>query len=535
MECFEKNRLQITDNQDFKQTYDNNKTICDKILSIDDGEPIIDENFILYIPKFNLDKEEIEEISPYIFRKEFKCYEYNKSIIMGFEGEYYNLKNNYQTYINQQIDYIKSLSINDQRCIRDYTRPIPFSYYISIYINNISAGINGGDDPTNTIKTMFGKRNSYIGDSFSSFIYDYLIQNSNIYDNDDNKKKIRDDFINKYETKTLERGFNTTCDTIYYILTHDNWMKILEKYMTQLNILIKRSPPVTNPVIVYRAVSRNYLKSSGISNTYGNYFYSNRIGSFTFNYDASRNEFYKVTTETPNPAIYRSIITEGSCVLFTTPLVDVDKLYREMEVLTSTDQIIVVSNDYLVGTTDDSQEFQTLHESYNSINNRNCFGLFDKDKINTHTSLIIVPIRCELNDSILSIVDTLNIYNKYSDRLKNSYDANLIKQISKEAITSIKKYKFNMSPKEVEINNIIKKVISDNIDIKNIGTNIISEPKLNEIRDKINQQIITYNRKTLRKTYQEKEEKEITTNTPSKLITAIKAVIKQKFTAPPPF
>jgi len=332
----------------------------------------------LTVPIYSINNNKIEEqLQKYIFKKFFNFYEYNKSVILAYENGLFAYKDNYQYFINQQIEYLKTLHIVNLKSIRDYINDIVSKKYIIPYNNKKPINLND-----------INTRN--IGDAFSYFVALYLTRNTylkphltRIYEKDTENNLIID-FINKYKSNNLPQN-KETCHAVYYqVLNNDDWQIILKWYYDNLNLIIMNAPPIeeNRQLFVYRGANNNYLKDElTISNpeeiNKKEYiFNSARISSYSINYEASK-YFYN---SAEIPVMLRVLIEKGSRVLFITPFASNDALYYEMEILTSSIQ--------LVKTIDNKFE---IKDAYNNINNTNCLSLDNKDKINSYNTITIYP------------------------------------------------------------------------------------------------------------------------------------------------
>lgn len=349
--------------------YINNKDICD----------IIDTNQLKSIEKLELtvDIYNVTNINHaiqgrYIFQKHFIYHNYNKSLILGYEnGLYYN-KENYQPFIDRQAQYLSKLNIINKRAIRDFTKQAVSSDYISAYNFN---------------RFDIAAADKYIGDSFAYFICMYIINFIDIEPHLRANIGIIEDFLNNYKTDTLPKG-NQLCHQIYYqVLTNEDWKIILNMYLTNLNLIIYNAPKVETNLFVYRGAANNYMQHDDtVANT--TIYNSTQISSYSINYEAAK-EFYLqgMAGGGDNATMFRVLITPDTNALFVAPLSD--GLHHEMEIITLKSQLLSVYNlDHIIAPDD---AFKAVEDGYNNINNTNCLSLDNRDKINTHKFLRLIP------------------------------------------------------------------------------------------------------------------------------------------------
>jgi hypothetical protein len=363
--------LLLTNFQNAQRTneYINNTEICD----------IIDANQLESIEKLELtvDIYDVTNIDHaiqgrYIFQKHFIYHNYNKSLILGYEnGLYYN-KENYQPFIDRQAQYLSKLNIINKRAIRDFTKQAVSSDYISAYNFN---------------RFDIAAADKYIGDSFAYFICMYIINFIDIEPHLRANIGIIEDFLNNYKTDTLPKG-NQLCHQIYYqVLTNEDWKIILNMYLTNLNLIIYNAPKVETNLFVYRGAANNYMQHDDtVANT--TIYNSTQISSYSINYEAAK-EFYLqgMAGGGDNATMFRVLITPDTNALFVAPLSD--GLHHEMEIITLKSQLLSVYNlDHIIAPDD---AFKAVEDGYNNINNTNCLSLDDRDKINTHKFLRLIP------------------------------------------------------------------------------------------------------------------------------------------------
>jgi len=301
----------------------------------------------------------------YIFNKFTEYYDYNKYIILGFEVLLMQLiiAGNYHRYIERQHNYLAGLSREDINIIKAYTDPETFEQYINPFKRRAYV-----PSPEHV------KAHPYISNSFADLIYIRLIRGE-LEANIDNNINIIRDFITKYDTDDLYTYIQ--CHDIYTILTIVDWYTILTDFLERLDNIITNAPAVTEPLILYRGSSSNYM-----NRTRGNVYESTEISSYTFNFNTAKH-FYNIAGgfSNNNAIIYRVYVKPGVKLLFTTPIVE-DILNRELEFLTAKDQKIYLD-------TNSSDSYDSINISYNNIHMTNNLELHDDNKFRTHKFLIL--------------------------------------------------------------------------------------------------------------------------------------------------
>jgi hypothetical protein len=359
----------LINNNDNYNIYNENQIICDIIRYYSTEK--IDKEMELTVKRCLFDNNDIVNIDDYVFTKKFEYYKYNEALILGYESGLYLLKDNYQSFIDKQQEYLDSLNIINKKAIQDYTKEIVSEDYIKPFNNN-------------TFDIRQARKN--IGDAFAFFVCMFI--KNFINDDSINNKEILhanydtiDNFFDNYKNNSLPKYYDEY-HPLYKILSNDNWKIIISMYLNNLNELILNAPKLENDLFLYRGANNNYLNEQEIDPDNNPLYHSSRIASYSMNYEASKH-FY---TGGANPIMFRVLFKTGTRALFITPFADY-RLDREMEVLTAKSQILSVY-DNIDSSTD---AFKNTIEAYNNINNTNCLSLNDRDKINTHPFLYTVP------------------------------------------------------------------------------------------------------------------------------------------------
>jgi len=310
----------------------------------------------------------------YTFTKEYNFYDYNKSFILGFEAlqfKFYN-DNNYTNFMNSQRNYLHHLSSIKKQTIKDYIKKHSFYYFISPFKTNTF--------DIATIKQLAdaGADSDEIGNSFSDNIYIYVKNNmdtgSRGNSGDQNKyDTLKNDFKEKYLNSQLVTEIK--CHPFYFELDNIDWQIILKKFMDDVNNIIIEAPATEYPLLIYRGSDINYM-DNGAGN---NVFISNRISSFSLNFNAAKTVFYT----TPQSLIYRALLCPGAKGLFITSIASEDDIKHEMEFLIPEGQPMIFDRQ--------STGFNDIGDTWNSVNMLNNLHLTDDNKFNSHGYIIIPP------------------------------------------------------------------------------------------------------------------------------------------------
>jgi len=333
----------------------------------------------------------------YSITKNIIYYKYNYNYIYGFELLFYKYYNNYKIFLDEQTNYLKSLSYIDYETIRDYTRPFTFETCFT--------PVKNGEPflKSSVIKmTPWGMTHwGMIGNSFSHLIYDYLTtKNAEIEQAILNErlmgiytasylkeyKQHRAIFMQKIENN--EPIFDNPGDynEIYTMLPDIIWTNIIKLALLNLNKIIEKAPPVKEPIILYRGSGSNYMNNPLIQSS--NQYRTTQLSSFSYNFDAAK-YFYKNLKGgylNPNAVIYKLYVHKGVRVLLTTPFVS-DNLKNEAEVLIKEGQLLNFNTNI-----EKNAKFSDLsHDCWNSIHMTNNIHLSDDNKFRTIPFIELKP------------------------------------------------------------------------------------------------------------------------------------------------
>ena len=246
---------------------------------------------------------------------------------------------------------MKNLPKESKRIIQDYTNQTSFAYYCN-YLTEIS-GTPVENTDWRDIKNF--------GDAFYTQIH-----------------KLYPDILNNTDYKAWldnDRKPDTADFNLHYF-NNEQWNKILEHFMKDLNDIIIKAPPVEEEIYCYRGVSDHYIKngvgSDIITIENENYnmrpFKSSRLSSFSLDFNASK-EFYNICgSNKPNKCLYRITILPHCRVLYVAPL----SVYKyEIEILAPSNSTFYYNFDTSTGV--------DLNTSmcYNNIEKK--YGICSKD------------------------------------------------------------------------------------------------------------------------------------------------------------
>jgi hypothetical protein len=312
----------------------------------------------------------------YKFTKEYNFYDYNKNYILGFEALQFKfyIEDNYTNFMNSQRNYIHRLSSIKKQTIKDYIKKHSFYYFISPFKTNTFdiAAIKQLADA--------GVDSNHIGNSFSDNIYIYVnndldAESRRKSTNQNNYDYLKNDFKEKYLNSQLVTEI--TCHDFYFELDNMDWQIILKKFMDDVNKIIIEAPATEYPLLIYRGSDINYMAGAAVNNV----FISNRISSFSLNFNAAKTVFYT----TPQSLIYRALLCPGAKGLFITSIASEDDIKHEMEFLIPEGQPMIFD-------AQQSDGYNDVKDTWNSVNMLNNLHLTDDNKFNSHGYIIIPPM-----------------------------------------------------------------------------------------------------------------------------------------------
>jgi hypothetical protein len=292
------------------------------------------------------------------FTRSNTYFEYNKQLIMGYNLPQieFNQNNYINIFIQQQQQYLNSLNDKKKNIVKDYIHPNSYTLLHAFINNGYGSGFINNYKRDNRVSNL----NHEMGNAFCDYIEEYI-----------NLSGITHVDINSLKSKV----YFENADEFYNQIPEDIWCIILLQYLEDLNNIILEAPPVEHIMITYRGSSTDYINIQTQTATGIDIFISNRISSFSFNYDAAK-EFYDRGTRNNEKTLYRVAITPGSKVLFVTSLAP-EQLKDEMEILTPINQQFHAPGNW------------NRINAWNSFKNKNNFCLFDEDKINSKDLILL--------------------------------------------------------------------------------------------------------------------------------------------------
>ena len=320
------------------------------------NRPVSDKITISYNPI--IDPENNNPISndrKYKFEKTYDCYKYNLDIVKAYENNFLNNLTNINSFIYDQRTYINNLDIGKRRIITDYTYNDSYGIY-QYYINNNKApGIN-----------------DYLYDAIGDCFYyqiNKVLNNKGDYQTFQQKTgKTYDQWLLNDRIFFAGSFFKPVSNSD--IINEDFWTEVIKMFINDVNDIIRAAPELKYDIYCYRGSLIHYIDSSGsapITDSDMILFKTDRICSFTFNFDVAKNFANMnpcINDSTPDTAvIYRTTILKGCKVLFLTPL---SYFTNEIEILLPGNCVYLYNQNNLP------------QISYNNINKK--YGICSKDQ-----------------------------------------------------------------------------------------------------------------------------------------------------------
>lgn len=333
--------------------------------------------------------------------KSYNCFDYNYGIVTAYETYFYTdeNKNSINKFINKQKEYIERLHIKEKRIIQDYTNNNSFNYY-KYYKSPPPPSEIPQWRMLNNFNDAFYKQ---IND-----LYPDIFQNT---------------IGITYETWLLRDriDINTAEQTKFHILSDDEWNRVLDKFMEDLDNIIIKAPPVEEEFYCYRGVTGHYINSqidvpqNLIELLQGaprlRTFLSNRLSSFSFDFNVSKNfsdESDKVTR-----SVYRTTILPQCRVLYVAQL---SVFKYEVEFISPSNSIFYYNPEQI----DES----TLIPNKKSINNINkIHGICSKegDKFNSFDTILAFTPQPRNSDGYNVYQEALTIANNTTTNFKTKH------------------------------------------------------------------------------------------------------------------
>lgn len=369
-------------------------------------------------PYYNYFDCRVEEKCPeHILKVEYNCNLYNEDIVSAYEdwiltgGELskvnhgdIQLTNEYKTYIltrqeysnneainlfiQQQCEYLRTLTIEQRRIIQDYTKiDTAFEFY-QMYKKHDMENFQSFRDFSDSFYSQIHK-------IYPNLFDHYYRQHHKIPDSEysfyhwlNNPR-----FIGKGEEYIVGKK---ECRSIFADITLIKWEVILEQFINDITELILNAPKVEKEIQGYRGVSGHYIHQTdeqaieeerlraerNSSSDPGlrklvddmSLFTSERLGSITFDFDISKGFYKKFYTK--NSCMYRTTITKNCKVLLIAPL----SVFRhEFEILTPPDSVF----SYVKSIANDI----TIPATSNNIHKQ--FGILINQEFKTYDNILI--------------------------------------------------------------------------------------------------------------------------------------------------
>jgi hypothetical protein len=295
-----------------------------------------------------------------ILDKNYTCFEYNKDIVTAYEYNYYTDRNKraIENYIQKQKDYIRNLKAIDPisiRIIQDYTNENSFNMY------NYAKSKPG--ENLNSVITF------NIGDAFYKQIHELF---PTILDRTAYNRWLSSDRIIDPKAVSLYKN----------ILTSDDWRLVLNRFMIDLDNIIKNAPPVEEEIYCYRGVTGHYIKSDrqaprNIIDDMSQAprlqtFLSDRLSSFSLDFNAAKG--FSDISSLPTKCVYRTTLMPQCRLLYVS---QISVFKNELEFIAPSNSIFyyrhdqTINNDLIPDT-----GFNNITKQY-GICSRNSFNSFD--------------------------------------------------------------------------------------------------------------------------------------------------------------
>lgn len=265
--------------------------------------------------------------------KEFSYKKYNKDIIEAYEKHFLDNFSKWEKFIEKQKIYIENLSTENKRIIQDYTKPSSFDFYKLSKSNTAEDITKFNNDPKLFGDSFYKQINQLYPEKFSKDYQNWLLNN-----------------------RTHQYSISEFKD----ILSSDEWIKVLNQFIKDIDNIIKEAPIVTEILYCYRGVSNHYIKNGDYSKSYNvRIFTSDRLSSYTLDFNIAKNFSYLGDKPTDFNCIYRTAIMPFSRILYVAQL---SLIPNECEFISPTDSVFIYNVD-----TDRNDIIPK--ESYNNINN----------------------------------------------------------------------------------------------------------------------------------------------------------------------
>ena len=284
------------------------------------------------------------------FEKQYSCFEYNKDIVTAYEREFLNEENqqSLQEFIEEQKNYIERLKKWEKRIIQDYINEYSFNFY----------GHYKSGDP----ERWNNRTTKDFGDAF-------YYQIANLHSD----KLSLDDYYDWLDNDRFP--YNQVSN---FELNIQEWGRVLDKFMIDLNNIIIKAPPVKKPIYCYRGVSEHYIKDGISINPRQKSYISERLSSFSLNFNTSKQ--FAEKGEENKRSVYRITILPQCRVLHVTQLSIYD---TEIEIICPSNSIFYYDIDAI------GNDFKPI-KAYNNINKK--YGICSREieSFNSFDSILAI-------------------------------------------------------------------------------------------------------------------------------------------------
>lgn len=324
-----------------------NNEYTDKIIEIN-----MNKKYVYNMKSFH------EYDNSYNIKIDFSHSGYNEDIVTAFEHSYILNEINRQKFIRDQYEFIdNNLTVKERIILNDYTKKNSFVFYTAY----VSRGRNElwFDQYIEENKEQafcFGDSFYYqIWSIFDTIFYSKTGINETVLTIDRTEYK---DFYKYWEYIKYGRVKYNLLSLFYDSFTKDEWSRILDKFILDVNAIILKAPITTSEIYCYRGVNNHYIHSYQ-EDPRSNIFISGRFSSFSLNFKKSY-EYYEKIIDNPNKCIYKTVIKSGVNVLF---LPKVSIASDELEILTPLNTVFIYEK------TDDHVDIP-IRECHNNRDNK---------------------------------------------------------------------------------------------------------------------------------------------------------------------
>lgn len=364
---------------------------------IDDNKNYIEYNLIFnindnqYIDYYDLQEKSMSELT---FKKIYKCYEYNEDIIKAYEMPFIYSRFGIYHFMEDQKQYLKTLNNIDKRIIADYTKLDSFNFYKKYKSCQASGDF-----------TEFDNYPKFFGDSFYHQIYTYYKQN-----NSSSCDELFKQYAGKYYDDWIinDRIGKDQLSRFSDELTNEDWKKVLDLFIDDLCIIINNAPIIRFPITFFRGSTIHYIignDDTSLGDDEDYVFISDRISSYTFDFNTAYNTFSFNEETGEHGIVYRTCLMPFSKALLVAP---VSVFPQEYEIISAPGSIFTYNNNRTTIDPNIKDAYNNYNKKCDICSNSGSFRSLDTILINT-------PLEQEFK--ILS--EILNNNKKLKDRIKS--------------------------------------------------------------------------------------------------------------------